>query len=63
MSKISFEKKLEHTKDILKKLQDPKITIEESLKLHKEGMDIVKAAQEQLDKAKLQYEEFSKDDT
>lgn len=58
---MSFEKKLEKTKEILAKLSNPEITMEQSLKLHKEGTDIVKLAQAQLDTAKLQYEELDKD--
>ncbi len=61
MNEMSFEKKLEKTKEILSELSNPEITMEQSLKLHKQGMDIVKLAQEELDKAKLTYEEFDKE--
>jgi exodeoxyribonuclease VII small subunit len=61
MSDMSFEEKLAKTKEILSELSNPEITMEQSLKLHKEGMKIVKQAQTQLDTARLQYEEFDKD--
>ena len=61
MKKMSFEEKLEKTKQIVTQLSNPDIIMEESLKFYKDGMDIVKDAQAQLDKAKLSYEELNKE--
>ncbi|MFP4333243.1 MAG: exodeoxyribonuclease VII small subunit [Campylobacterales bacterium] len=57
---INFEDKIKHSKEILEKLMNPEITLEESMKLYKEGMDEIKAAQKLLDDAKIEYEEIKK---
>ncbi|MFP4485758.1 MAG: exodeoxyribonuclease VII small subunit [Campylobacterales bacterium] len=57
---INFEDKIKHSKEILEKLMNPEITLEESMKLYKEGMDEIKAAQKLLDDAKVEYEEIKK---
>jgi len=57
-----FEKKIEISKEILEKLMDPSITLEESMKLYKEGVKELKEASKMLEKAKLEFEELSKTD-
>ena len=37
MKNQSFEEKLEHSKELLEKLMNPEITLEESVKLYEEG--------------------------
>ncbi len=55
-----FEKKIELSKEILDKLMDPSITLEESMELYKEGVKELKEASKMLETAKLEFEELSK---
>lgn len=48
----SFEEKLEHSKELLEKLMDPEITLEESVKLYEEGLKNIKEAQTLIEEAK-----------
>ncbi len=57
----SFENKIEEAKKLLDKLLEPNITLENSVKVYKEGMQQIQEAQKMLDEAKLQYEELSKE--
>ncbi len=57
-----FEKKIELSKEILEKLMDPSITLEESMKLYKEGVKELKEASKMLENAKVEFEELSKTD-
>ena len=52
MKKQSFEEKLEHSKELLEKLMDPEITLEESVKLYEEGLKNIKEAQTLIEEAK-----------
>ena len=54
--KIQFESYLDNSKIILDKLMEPDIALDESLKLYKEGIAELKAAQDILEKTKLEYE-------
>ena len=49
---MTFEKKLEHSKEILEKLMNPEITLDESVKLYEEGLSNIKEAQKLIDDAK-----------
>jgi len=60
MAKMSFEEKLEKSKDLIDKLMNPEITLEESIKIYKEGLETIKEAQKMLEDAKLKVEEISK---
>ncbi len=62
MGKKDFEKKIEVSKDILERLMDPSITLEESMKLYKNGLKELKEASKMLEDAKLEFEELSKID-
>jgi len=57
---LSFESKIEDAKKLLDKLLDPQITLQNSVKVYKEGMSKISEAQKLLDEAKLQYEELNK---
>jgi len=57
-----FEKKIERSKEILDKLMDSSITLEDSMKLYKEGIKELKEASKMLENAKLELEELSKND-
>jgi exodeoxyribonuclease VII small subunit len=62
MKDIDFEKRLENAKEILERLNDPKIKLDDSIKLYKDGKEILKEASEILQKAKLELEEYNKED-
>ena len=48
----SFEEKLEHSKELLEKLMNPEVTLEESVKLYEEGLKNIKEAQTLIEEAK-----------
>jgi len=52
MKNKSFEEKLEHSKELLEKLMNPEITLEESVKLYEEGLKNIKEAQKLIEVAK-----------
>ncbi len=52
MKAQSFEEKLEHSKELLEKLMNPEITLEESVKLYEEGLKNIKEAQTLIEDAK-----------
>ena len=52
MKSKSFEEKLEHSKELLEKLMNPEITLEESVKLYEEGLKNIKEAQTLIEEAK-----------
>ena len=53
MKEQSFEEKLEHSKELLEKLMNPEITLEESVKLYEEGLKNIKEAQTLIEEAKI----------
>jgi exodeoxyribonuclease VII small subunit len=52
MKSKSFEEKLDHSKELLEKLMNPEITLEESVKLYEEGLNNIKEAQTLIGEAK-----------
>ena len=52
MKRETFEEKLDHSKNVLEKLMDPEITLEESVKLYEEGLKNIKEAQQLIEEAK-----------
>ena len=60
MKNSTFETKLEVSKEILNRLMDPSITLEESLKLYEEGLKEIKLAQKMIEKAKVKIEIIEK---
>ncbi len=58
-----FETKVEKAKAILERLLEPDVSLEESLKLYKEGAGNLKEAQKMLEEAKLLYEEMQEKNT
>jgi len=58
--KLSFEKKIEEANKLLEKLVDPNITLEDSVKVYKDGIKELDVAQKLLDEAKLEFEELLK---
>lgn len=60
MKTKTFEEKLAHSKELLEKLMDPEITLEQSVKLYEEGLDTIRAAQKMIEEAKLKVETIEK---
>lgn len=52
MKNETFEEKLEYSKELLEKLMNPEITLEESVKLYEEGLKNIKEAQTLIEEAK-----------
>jgi len=52
MKTETFEEKLAYSKELLEKLMDPEITLEESVKLYEEGLTNIKEAQKLIEEAK-----------
>ena len=52
MKNQTFEEKLEYSKELLEKLMNPEITLEESVKLYEEGLKNIKEAQSLIEEAK-----------
>ncbi|WP_066165393.1 exodeoxyribonuclease VII small subunit [Aliarcobacter cryaerophilus] len=52
---INFEDKITKAKELLEKLSNPQITINESLKLYNEGLKELELAQKLLEEAKLVF--------
>jgi len=52
MKNKTFEEKLAYSKELLEKLMNPEITLEESVKLYEEGLKNIKDAQTLIEKAK-----------
>lgn len=53
MQADTFETKLETSKEILNKLMDPSITLEESMKLYEQGLQAIKEATQMIEEAKV----------
>ncbi len=53
MKNETFEEKLEHSKELLEKLMNPEITLEESVKLYEEGLKNIKEAHTLIEEAKM----------
>ena len=60
MENSTFESKLEVSKEILNKLMNPSITLEESLKLYENGLAEIKLAQKMIEEAKIKIEIIEK---
>jgi len=56
---INFEDKIKTAKELLEKLIDPEITLQDSVKVYKDGMKEIEEAQKLLDEAKFEYEEYN----
>jgi exodeoxyribonuclease VII small subunit len=60
MNNDTFETKLETSKEILNKLMNPSITLEDSLKLYEDGLAQIKSAQKMIEDAKVKIEIIEK---
>ncbi len=61
MKQSSFEDKLNLSKELIDKLLEPEITLEESIELYKKALATIDEAQKLLEDAKLKVEEIDKD--
>jgi len=61
MKKKTFEEKLAYSKELLEKLMDQDITLEESVKLYEEGLKNIKEAQKLIENAQLKIKTIEKD--
>ncbi len=52
MRNNTFEEKLKNSKELLEKLMNPDITLEESVKLYEDGLKNIKDAQKLIEDAK-----------
>ena len=52
MKNKTFEEKLDYSKELLEKLMNPEITLEESVELYEEGLKNIKEAQTLIEEAK-----------
>ena len=55
---INFEEALEKLAEINEKLESNEISLEDSIKLFKEGLELSKLCQKKLDEAKLEIEKI-----
>lgn len=61
MKNKTFEEKLEYSKELLEKLINPEITLEESVKLYEEGLKNIKEAQTLIEVAKTKITVIEKE--
>lgn len=52
----SFEERIKNAKEILEKLNNPELPLDEGLKLYKDGMKELNLATKMLEDAKLEFE-------
>ena len=53
-----FEKKLKEAKELLKKLNDPEITLFEAMQYYKKGLKLLEEATKMIEEAKLQFKQL-----
>lgn len=58
---ISFEEKITKAKELLEKLSNPQITLNDSMRLYNEGLKELELAQKLLEEAKLVFTTQNKD--
>jgi exodeoxyribonuclease VII small subunit len=62
MKNETFEQKLEHSKELLQKLMNPDITLEDALKVYQEGLSEIKEAQKLIEEAKLKIQTINQEE-
>ncbi|EAL5963354.1 exodeoxyribonuclease VII small subunit [Campylobacter jejuni] len=55
---MSFEENLKHANEALEKLNNQELALDESVKIYKEGLESIKKARLELEKAKLEVEQI-----
>lgn len=61
MKEKDFEGSLKRAKEIVDALVNPEISLNDGMKLYKEGVKELKNAEELLTKAKIEYQEIKKE--
>jgi len=61
MKAKTFEEKLEHSKELLEKLMNPELTLEDSVKIYEEGLMTIKEAQSLIEEAKTKITVIEKE--
>jgi len=61
MKSKTFEERLDISKEILNKLLDPTITLQESIRLYEEGLKEIKEAQKMIEEAKVKIQIIEKE--
>lgn len=61
MKAKTFEEKLDYSRELLGKLMDPEITLEQSVKLYEEGLKTIKDAQAMIEEAKVKVQTIEKE--
>jgi len=56
-----FEERIEKAKTILDRLTHPDVTLDEGMKLYKDGLQELEVAQKMLEEAKIIYQELAKE--
>jgi exodeoxyribonuclease VII small subunit len=59
ITELSFEDKIKQAKQLLDKLINPEITLQNSINIYKQGIKELEEAQKLLDDAKMEFEEIS----
>jgi len=55
---MSFEENLKEANEALEKLNDKELSLDESVKIYKAGLESIKKARLELEKAKLEVEQI-----
>jgi len=58
-NQVGFEENIKKAQELLEKLIDPEITLQDSVSVYKEGLKELEAAQKLLDDVKLEFQELS----
>jgi len=61
ISKLSFEQAIKKLTDIVSKIEDGQISLEQSLTQYEQGMELIKHCRAILQKAEKKIEEISKE--
>ena len=61
IKELNFEDKIKTAKELLDKLTDPEITLQDSVKVYKDGIKELEDAQKLLDEAKLEFQELNQE--
>jgi exodeoxyribonuclease VII small subunit len=61
ISKLSFEQAIKKLTDIVSKIEDGQISLEQSLSQYEQGMELIKHCRSILQKAEKKIEEISKE--
>ena len=61
ISKLSFEQAIKKLTDIVSKIEDGQISLEQSLAQYEQGMELIKHCRAILQKAEKKIEEISKE--